>query len=344
MKKIFVAMMAMAALAACSNEETLSFDKEAIGFSNAFVNNSVRSIDSSLTKDTLQGFLVYGTTKGNHDGAQVVNIFENTLVEKVSENVWNYAANLTQYWIAGNTYNFAAVVNANTKEDLNAENVATDDNGMPATLTYTADGKTDLLYAYNGDIEGLVSENPAVAFTFDHLLSKVKFSFFNESAADTNVTYTYRVSNVTMKGSYGKATCDVSAFPTYTWAEVANSTKATTTYGNIVATPAEGETQAENADAIKIASQKTYFSNYENLVIPGTYDVNIKCTIELLIGDAVVDIINYDKTASVTLAGGVAYNFVLKGKVGEPIKFTVNKVQDWNNPAEVVPTPAVPAQ
>ena len=342
MKKIFVAMMAMAALAACSNEETLSFDKEAIGFSNAFVNNSVRSIDPSIVTGTLDSFLVYGTTKGNHDGAQVVNIFENTLVEKQS-NVWNYAANLTQYWIAGNTYNFAAVVNANTKDALNAENVATNANGMPATLTYTADGKTDLLYAYNGGIVGLVSENPAVAFTFDHLLSKVKFSFFNESVADTNVNYTYRVSNVTMTGSYGKATCDVSAFPTYTWTEVENSTKATTTYGNIVATPAEGETQAENAAAIKIASQKTYFSNYENLVIPGTYNVNIKCTIELLIGDAVVDIINYDKTASVTLAGGVAYNFVLKGKVGEPIKFTVTKVIDWNDPTDVA-TPAVPAQ
>ena len=338
MKKIFVAMMAMAALAACSNEETLSFDKEAIGFSNAFVNNSVRSIDSSLTKDTLQGFLVYGTTKGNHANAQVVNIFKDTPVAKQS-NVWNYAANLTQYWIAGNTYNFAAVVNANTNDALNAENVETNANGMPATLTYIADGKTDLLYAYNGGIVGLVSENPAVAFTFDHLLSKVKFSFFNESADDTNVTYTYRVSDVTMTGSYGKATCNVSAFPTYTWTEVENSTKATTTYGNIVAAGT-----AQNEEATKIASQKTYFSNYENLVIPGTYDVNIKCTIELLIGDAVVDIIDYDKTASVTLAGGVAYNFVLKGKVGEPIKFTVTKVEDWNNPAVDVATPAVPAQ
>ena len=170
-------------------------------------------------------------------------------------------------------------------------------------------------------------------------MSKVKFSFFNESADDTNVTYTYRVSDVTMTGSYGKATCNVSAFPTYTWTEVENSTKATTTYGNIVAAGT-----AQNEEATKIASQKTYFSNYENLVIPGTYDVNIKCTIELLIGDAVVDIIDYDKTASVTLAGGVAYNFVLKGKVGEPIKFTVTKVKDWTNPAVDVATPAVPAQ
>ena len=84
MKKIFVAMMAMAALAACSNEETLSFDKEAIGFSNAFVNNSVRSIDPSIVTGTLDSFFVYGTTKGNHNGAQVVNVFNGVEVEKVT--------------------------------------------------------------------------------------------------------------------------------------------------------------------------------------------------------------------------------------------------------------------
>ena len=62
MKKIFVAIMAMAAFAACSTNEVISASQgDAIEFSNAFVGNSVRSIDPSITTNTLDNFLVYGT-------------------------------------------------------------------------------------------------------------------------------------------------------------------------------------------------------------------------------------------------------------------------------------------
>jgi hypothetical protein len=56
MKKIFVAMLALAAATACSNDELVSVNQEAIGFDNAFINNSVRSeVDFSLDLVDLKG-------------------------------------------------------------------------------------------------------------------------------------------------------------------------------------------------------------------------------------------------------------------------------------------------
>ena len=330
MKKIILATLAAASLVACAQENVIDSAKpEAIAFNNSFVDNTTKSIDPSITNDNLAGFLVYGTTQGDHSpSADVINIFKGLLVEGSYGNAWTYDAAFTQYWIKDNKYNLAAVVNSNTKADLDKTLVECDDNGMPEKLTYTADGKTDLLYARSAEYTGLTSGNPQVAFTFDHLLSKVKFSFKNTTTNTANASsYTYRVSNIVMTGTPAEATCDVTGYPTYAWAQTGTE-EATTNYGNIVATD-------DTTDAVMMGPEAIKYSKFENLVIPGTYDVNITCTIELLIGEQVADIINYNETANVTLQQGVAYNFVLTGKLGEPIEFTVTEVKEWNNPVEV---------
>ena len=139
-----------------------------------------------------------------------------------------------------------------------------------------------------------------------------------------------------MTGTPAEATCtlgvDTNGNNTYAWSTT--TTGATTNYGNIVDTDAE-------TDAVKMGPVTTKYSKFENLVIPGTYNVNITCQIELLIGDQVADIINYNKNTDVTLEQGVAYNFVLAGQLGEAIEFTVTKVNEWNNPAVDVTTPAM---
>lgn len=341
MKKIILATLAAASLVACATEDIVATSNEAIAFDNTFVNNTTKSIDPSITTANLQGFLVYGTTKGDHTGAEVINIFNALPVAHYLQTGdaagWQYDAGFTQYWIAGNKYNFAAVVNNNGAGTLDSTKVSTDEFGMPTSIVYAANG-TDLLYARSAqDIVGKVSGNDKVAFTFDHLLSKVKFSFKNNTTPSTAANnYTYRVSNITMSGTYAEATCDVTAYPTYTWTQN-GSNVATTNYGHIVDV-VDGVTLD---DAVKMGPQATKYSHNENLVIPGTYNVNIKCQIELLIGEQVADIIAYDKTTNVTLEDGVAYNFVLTGKLGEAIEFTVTKVNEWNNPAVDVTTPAM---
>ena len=334
MKKIILATLAAASLVACAQEDVVyNTDNNAIKFDNAFVGNTTKAIDPSITNpsdtvslDTdLTKFLVYGTTKGVHANAEVINIFN---AEEVAINAngdgWNYAADKTQYWLEGNKYNFAAVVNVG----LDKTKITTDTNGMPTSVVYAANNG-DLLYARSAeDIEGLASGNKPVAFTFDHLLSKVKFSFKNETPTSTDTEkYTYRVTNIEMTGTYAEATC---ALDNYTWTKN-NDNVATTNYGHIVA-----EGVNENEEAVKVGPEATYYSNYENLVIPGTYNVNIKCQIELLIGEQVAKVIAYDNNVkNLTLSPGTAYNFVLTGELGDSIEFIVTKVNEWHTPASV---------
>lgn len=327
MKKTLFTILAVAALAACAKEEVVTVNQEAIAFTNAFVDNTTKAIDPSITTTTLDGFTVYGTTKGNESGAPVVNIYPAVPVTGSVTSVgddgnatagsWSYNDQYTQYWIAGNTYNFAAVKNGS---------VTTDANGMPESIAYEASTQTDLLYAV-ASATGQTENNPKVAFTFSHLLSKVKFSFQNTSAASTNSNYTYKVTDITISGVGLTASCDVTNFPTYVWGTPATSYSALDplTFGHIVANGV-----AANEDAVKVGSQVTKLSNYERLLIPGNYTaMNVKARIALLYGEAEVDVLNYDKTVTVDLEGGNAYNFVLTGSIGEPIEFTVTKVKEW---------------
>lgn len=339
MKKIILATLAAASLVACAQEDVVyNTDNNAIKFDNAFVGNTTKAIDPSITNpsdteslDTdLTKFLVYGTTEGAHANAEVINIFNAEEVAiNANGNGWNYAADKTQYWLEGNKYNFAAVVNV----DLDETKITTDANGMPTSVVYAANNG-DLLYARSAqDIVGLASDNKPVAFIFDHLLSKVKFSFNNQTTKSTDTEkYTYRVTNIEMTGTYAEATCALGT--TYTWTKN-NDNVATTNYGHIVAV---GE--SVNEGAVKVDPEATYYSNYENLVIPGTYNVNIKCQIELLIGEQVAKVIAYNNNVNnLTLSPGTAYNFVLTGKLGESIEFAVTRVNEWHTPASDVTTP-----
>ncbi len=323
MKKILFLTLAAATLFSCAKDQLLTQNREAITFENAFVDNATKAIDPSITTTTLNSFVVYGTTQGdekNADGeviAPVVNIFPGVTVSGSSTTSWTYDDQYTQYWIADNTYNFAAVKNAT---------VTSDANGMPSSLAYDAATQTDLLYA-EATATGKASRNEAVAFTFSHLLSKVKFSFQNTSADTTNPNYTYKVTDITISGVGLTASCDVTAFPTYAWGTPATSysAEAPLTFGHIVA-----DGVAANEAAVNVGRQVTKSSNYERLLIPGDYtDINVRARIALLYGENEVDVINYNETVDVNLVGGNAYNFVLKASIGEPIQFKVTKVEGW---------------
>ena len=330
MKKVIFALAAVVAFAACSNEETIvRQDREAIDFNGAFVENTVRSIDPSITTGTISSFTVYGTTQGDEKNANdeviapVVNIYNGVVVTKdVVENgigkadSWWYAGDHVQYWIEGNTYNFAAVVNGT---------VATDATGMPETISYTADGVTDLLYA-EYTTTGQKTGNATVGFTFDHLLSKVKFTFKNTSAAGSNDNYTYKVTGLQITGTPASGEYTVANYLTSNDAWTTRTDSATTTYGHIV----DKDEIADAAVAIEVAPGAYGVSNYERLVIPGEYTINVQCRIALLYNDEEVDVTNYNKDVDVAFADGCAYNLVLSGSVGEQIMFTCTEVKGWD--------------
>ena len=191
MKKIFIAIVALAAATACSNDELVSVNQEAIAFDNAFINNSVRSVaDPSLTASTLNDFAVFGFVEGAvlFDGVRVAKVGSDNAIanDDLTKTAWKYEG--TQYWIAGANYDFYAVAPFNGGWSVKT---GTTPSNAGATLSFTTtDGNQDLLYAPIVTREGANNDYSAVAFTFQHILSKVKFSFkngYNASAATIKV-------------------------------------------------------------------------------------------------------------------------------------------------------------
>ena len=320
MKKILFALCAVATLASCSNEEIVNFDKEAIAFDGAFVDNGTRAADSfTIATDSLKSFAVWATTQ-RPSSAEIVPILNEVTVSRTSKSTpWTYGAEFTQYWIPRNTYQFVAAKNYKG---------VTLTNGVPSQFTYDAADQKDLLYAADTRVGMEAGANAPVAFTFDHLLSKAYFTVDTNAMSGANANYTYRITNVCINNAVKEATYTVDGA---TWAGTANYTAQDPLKFNNVKV---GE---------KLAADGVYTSDDARLLIPASYtDLNITCTIETLYGESVIDVQPYEKTIAQEFVKGFVYNFVLALKdPGQPIEFTVTKVNEWipvgdeNNETEI---------
>jgi len=338
MKKIFVAMLALAA-AACSNEDIVSVNQEAIGFDNAFVNNSTRIVDPSLTNANLQDFAVYSFVEGAtlFDGVQVAKSITN---DNLSSE-WKYEN--TQYWIAGAKYNFSAVAPVT---DQNWEKTTASKDGV--TLSFTNNGTQDLLYAQSEEIEGKAVGNDEVAFTFRHLLSKVKFSFKNGYNASNA---TIKVYDITINNAYESANVALNATSTI-WSDWApNDT-----------TPLTLEFGAATADDTNTAAAYAYNTTLESynelFLIPGAitggYEVSFKVAL-LVSGTQIGDPYEHTIKTPDTFVpeAGNSYNITAEITASnidpehsqEAIEFTVTTIGDWteNNTSVNIPEVNTPA-
>lgn len=312
MKKILFALCAVATLASCSKSEVLNLNQEAIDFGTAFVDNGTRATDEfTIETHELFDFKVWATTQRPAQGgvAQPITPILNEVVvcrPDLASN-WVYPTAYTQYWIPGNTYQFAAAKNYGAVR-------LTD--GVPAEFDYDAATQLDLLYAADTRVGQEAGANAKVAFTFDHLLSKAYFTVDTNQMSGDNANYTYRVTNICINNAVKEATYDVAAG---TWDDTANYTVSAPLSFNNVDT------------AAKLAANGVYTSDYARLLVPATYtDLNITCTIETLYGDAVIDVQNYIKSIAQQFVKGYVYNFVLALKdPGQPIEFTVTRVNEW---------------
>ena len=190
MKKLFVLALAAFSMVACVNEEiTESIKGDEIAFGDTFVENATRA---ELTATNLQDFAVWGYVKEAQN-----MLFDGDKVEKQGEE-WSYAGK--QYWLPDEVHYFTAVAPYSAVAD---EAVDVDvDGGKLNGFTYTiTDGDTDLLYATaQQEGKGVNETNAAVALNFNHILSRVTFSFTN-GYATTNNNNELVVKNVTLKGA-----------------------------------------------------------------------------------------------------------------------------------------------
>lgn len=324
MKKLFIAILAVAGLAACSQDMTLETPKgAAIAFDNAFVNNSTR-IATDITVDNLQDFGVYGSVV-NNQGQQGL-IFNNQEVEK-SGNAYSYSP--AQYWIADAQYDFVAIApyqeNGDDKTPTWTYVPTVNTVAQTGTLTfynYRAAAEQDLLFASETAVEtpaSITSAPDAVSFTFNHLLSRVLFTFKN-TFTDGKITlkvYDVKITNTAASGSvavangvvgewegtndyiraFGPATAD-------TVAEIANNGTLTTEYFYLI------PVQREYKVSFKV-------DIYQAGVKLDTYTHNITTTI------------NLEKGKSYSLSANLAPNNVNPNSQLYPIEFQVNKITDW---------------
>jgi hypothetical protein len=204
MKKIvLLGIAATALLTACSNDDVVEVKTTSpIGF-NTFVENSTRAdLNGEVNTDNIAEFGVWGFTTPS--GGTATPIFKSEKVSK-SDGAWGYLN--TQYWVAGNAYEFAAL----SPIPSSSNNISYETNtGVPTgnvTFTQDAIAERDLVYAYKAITSAAVNASntwDAVAFTFDHLLSRVAVKVTNSSDNAQNTAI--RISNIKLVGPAIKGT------------------------------------------------------------------------------------------------------------------------------------------
>ena len=335
MKKVIFALAAVVALAACSNEQTVSFDKgEAIGF-DTFIENSTRAAyDGSYTNATLASFQVYGTVTGTGEGEQTANIFDGVVVTKGEEGVgtngWAYDVLYKQYWIPGNNYAFFAIADGNV---ANTTEVVKNDVNMPTSIKlYDASQQCDILTA-DASVENYekTTNGTNVPFTFKHIMSKAKFTFKNTIAVDTG--YSYKVTNVEILNAPMAGVYTITDGDSGVWAFVdadqdGNNDTYTLAFGDVVANGKASEFEA----AYNLAYNTSAESNYDRLLVPGQQLLEVQFDYQLFKDGNLVDTqVNVETSANVTLVSGNAYNFVVAlGEPGDPITFSLETITAWD--------------
>ena len=317
MKKLFVAVLVIAGVVACSKEELVRVqDPAQIAFDGSFVETRANaSVDPSTTTANIETFNVWGFMD-EPSGKVFVE-------EEVTKNggEWSYVN--TQYWAPGHNYYFAALANYDNAV-VNTEGA--NELGLGNLKFTVTDGSDDLLYSAVGPIAAPAQNATSVdkvKFSFNHMLSKVKFTFTN---GFTNELATIDVKNIQMKVP---ATADIDVNVADWWTE--NNWKnydgsATVAFGDACAKTAIGVSQ-ECDDA--------------RIILPANNNVVYTVTFDVALYQG--DVVAYEGTKTVEIKGvaleiGKSYNFTAElnasnitedGSELLPIEFDVIEVKDW---------------
>lgn len=333
-------MFAVAALAACTSEQTIvAPQNEAIGF-DTFVDNSTRAND--VTTETIEnfGFGVYAsvTNGAGQSGLILTN-------EEVSYNgTWGYSN--TQYWVAGNDYNFTAIAPYQAGEDATWTYAPEDGKmaqyGVISFNNRDAAANQDLVFASASRkvTEAPTAQPEAVKFTFNHMLSRVRFSFANGFQSAGNIELA--VSNVHITDAYAEGTLAVEGgAPAAAWTNLAEK-NLDVNFGVVAYDNSAVEFEATAAE--RIAEGKKLSSEYFYL-IPNAEATAYEVTFDVTLFQAGVEIDTYSHTVELACAMNRGVSYDIKTTLTEkntsdeviyPIEFTVEAVNNWEEYNEVV--------
>lgn len=241
-KYLFLALAAVATLTACQQgEEPQTVAKSVeIQFAAAAVETRA-AVTAVTTEETLvnEGFAVWGfagTTKIFNAAEVCSNTKQTTALDalnlassKIADAFSPVNTSDVKYWSANTTYMFSAMYPISLKEKYNY-----DWNGTTSTQKITSfenDGLIDLIVAEpsqvitdkNLDQEGKLTTNAAADLHFNHMLSRIRFSFTN-NFVDDNVTIeisNLKIDNTPASGNanivYTPATASIEKSNLVTW-------------------------------------------------------------------------------------------------------------------------------
>lgn len=327
MKKILFAAVAVMAMAACSNEDVISRPASpVIGFDNAFVENSTRAAD--INAGNLANFGVYGSVVNSSN--QQGMIFANEEVTKTTD---GYTYSPAQYWIAGASYDFVAFAPYQSGADatwtyaLTASTAA--ENGTITFDNAKAGANQDFLFAATACTTpaNITTAPEAVKFTFNHMLSRVRFTFINGFQMGSNIELKVENVKITNVDKVGKL--DIANRVAGDWSVDATKGVFEKTFGNA------GTDYIPVADNAADSSAST--EHFYLIPANGTYNV----TFDVKLKQAGVELATYPRTATVPLNMVKGYSYNVKAILDAsntsnegqlyPIEFQVEGVSDWAN-------------
>ena len=319
MKKFLFLAIAATAFASCSQDEVLEVaQKQAISFGTSFVDKSTRAAtDPSYIKGTegheIEKVDVWGTVTAAPTGSTPVLIYNSTDVTRDSKEYGvAWTCPVTQYWVPGATYKFVGIVDGE-KNSVTNVNIPSGQL-LPTTVTYKADGETDLLCDVV-DVAGSVvtaEYSDIVKFEYKHLLAKVKFTLIDNSPAEQ---FRYSVSDIEITNAYAQGTVDVA---NGTWSSLQTTGAANETYntfGNIAHDDTDNECAAEKLLLPMSNPVVSFKLKLEGLNSAKTF---VEISTEPI-----------EKTVTIDLKAANAYNFNIEVGVGQEIKFSVDKLEGW---------------
>ena len=329
-------------LMSCQQEEIIiAAQPEAIGFGTPFIENATRAIDPSYGEDgvALTQFNVWGTVAGNVNTSSPLLIYGGDAVTgSVGAATWS--CDNKQYWVPSAEYKFVAITAADKVTVSPTE-------GLPTSITYNARTSPDAdvmvstaavtTDAHSTPISG-VNDSDVVPFTFQHLLSKMKFTFTTSSAG------VFKVSNIAISGLYAEGTYPIGvANPAWKLTLDGNGNPTTlgaVSFGNAINTDPQASVPADI-----ITSTNSVTSNYEHLFLPGSYADSNALTVTFnkdyyLSANDKNPSSSEPVTATIPTLNALpnyAYNIVVNLEGGSQITFHINTMETWGTSTDVNP-------
>lgn len=336
-KSLVMCGIAALAFASCTQNEVLNVNENrAINF-DGFVGKPTKAAVNSV--DDLTAFQVFGGygTAGALD-YDYVNVYDDVAVTRSGDaGSYTWTPAETKYWQQGYTYTFNAYAPA-LGSGKGAASVG--ENGVTITDFVASDGETDLLIAETKTVDATSTiPSSAVQFTFNHVLSMIRFTF-STTLEGVNIT----ISDLTVKQVPNKATYTAAAGNAGAWGAVSESQDYSLSMKD-----------AQQPTQDKVITKAQSQNSSEKIVIPQSFTTGLTVTFKL---NATGALTLTDKVHTVTLPTtqwekGKRYNYnaeITKDNIdpdggslteitfSDPIVTSWDDNNDWTDGSVTFPT------